>query len=408
VCSVESSIAERSTLNSQLRRRRGKGEWLSRQERLPYTQEVTGSNPVSPTRKTPKNPIVARVCRPSEQAEGPAAKSFPKVRVYPEQGRRVWPAHSAPSRLSHLSEFLACEQTHKAPATVRNHSRALRTLEAWLVCLNGKTEADVERLDLAGFLTAQKERLTADDVNNFTAALRVYFAWLQEEGLRSDNPAQGLRFLRRPPKPVEPLTREECTRLLRYAEKAGRVHPEHGRRERFGVLRSAVLVLFLMDTGLRLGEALSLRVNDVDTEEGKVIVRAPKTNSLRMVPVSLPLRRWLRRFLARRSRIHGSASLTIKGDYLFCAEHGGRLTVREAGRSLKALGQRAGIPRLHAHLLRHTWAVHSLQNGAPLPVIMRAGGWRKLETVNRYTQFTDAMVKEAMEKASPLAALARR
>ncbi len=283
---------------------------------------------------------------------------------------------------------------------MRNYSRALRTLEAWLVCQDGRTEAGVQPVDLAGFISGLRERLTADDVNTFIGALRLYFGWLLEEGLRPDNPARSLRFLRSIPKPVEPLNAEECTRLLRWTEKAA--------KERFGTYRSAVMAVFLLDTGLRLSECLGMRLTDLDTEEGKVVVRANKTHSVRLVPVSLPLRRWLRKYLARRLRVQAEGEPVCAEDFLFCGEHGGLLSVREAEVSIKHIGRKTGIPRLHPHLFRHTWAVHSLQNGAPLPVVMRAGGWRKLETVSRYTQFTDAMVKEAMEKASPLAGLTRR
>ena len=60
---------------------------------------------------------------------------------------------------------------------------------------------------------------------------------------------------------------------------------------------------------------------------------------------------------------------------------------------------------MHPHLLRHTFATQSLLNGAPLPAVMRLGGWRKLTTVQRYTYMNDEVAAEVHAKTSPLAKL---
>jgi len=58
---------------------------------------------------------------------------------------------------------------------------------------------------------------------------------------------------------------------------------------------------------------------------------------------------------------------------------------------------------VYPHLLRHTFATQSLLNGAPLPAVMRLGGWRKLSTVQRYTYMNDAVAAEVHSRTSPLA-----
>ena len=52
-----------------------------------------------------------------------------------------------------------------------------------------------------------------------------------------------------------------------------------------------------------------------------------------------------------------------------------------------------------------TFATQSLLNGAPLPAVMRLGGWRKLSTVQRYTYMNDAVAAEVHSRTSPLAGL---
>jgi site-specific recombinase XerD len=79
--------------------------------------------------------------------------------------------------------------------------------------------------------------------------------------------------------------------------------------------------------------------------------------------------------------------------------------VLTAERAFRGVGRAAGIRRIHPHLLRHTFATQSLLNGAPLPAVMRLGGWRKLTTVQRYTYMNDAVAAEVHAKTSPLANL---
>jgi hypothetical protein len=70
--------------------------------------------------------------------------------------------------------------------------------------------------------------------------------------------------------------------------------------------------------------------------------------------------------------------------------------------SFQLIGPKAGIRRIHPHLLRHTFATQSLLNGAPLPAVMRLGGWRTLNTVQRYTYMNDEVAAQVHAQTSPL------
>ena len=120
-----------------------------------------------------------------------------------------------------------------------------------------------------------------------------------------------------------------------------------------------------------------------------------------MAPLSVAVRKHLRHYLLRRERrFPDSCNAT---DLVFLSEAGGLFTVAAAERSFRNLRHRVGIPNLHPHLLRHTFATQSLLNGAPLPAVMRLGGWRKLTTVQRYTYMNDAVAAEVHSRTSPLA-----
>jgi site-specific recombinase XerD len=298
-------------------------------------------------------------------------------------------------RVPYVEDFLLWQgAAGRADATLRNHRAALRKFSAWLSGLNGTTAMDVAPQDLAAFVNDQRKRYAPDQVNLCVCALRVYFRWLTEEELREDgeNPARRLKFLPVPARPVESLSREQCQRLVRWASKA--------RRQRFGVHRTAVLAVLLVDTGMRLGEALRLCVSDVSLSACKCVLRQSKTGTFRVVPFSLTARRHLQHYLIRRSQKLNGGRAT---DAVFVTEDGRSCPVGTVENSFRNLAKAVGIPNLHPHLLRHTFATQSLLNGAPLPAVMRLGGWRKLSTVQRYTYMNDAVAAEVHSKTSPLA-----
>jgi len=301
-------------------------------------------------------------------------------------------------RVCYLEEFLRAEKAEgKAEATLRNHCRALQRFDCWLTSQDGLTEAEVTPLLLSQFIAEKREQYPADHANQYVSALRVYYRWLQEMGILQSNPAAKLRFLNAPAKPVAALTAEQVKQLLRYYRKV--------ERSRFGIYRSAALALFLIETGLRLGEALRLQLKDLDFIQGRILVYASKTGRADFVPMSSFLRRKLRAYLRRRQGQLGEAPDT---GFVFCGEHGDWLDRSSAERSMRLAGKRAGLScRFYPHLLRHTFATLSLMNGAPQAAVMAIGRWRKLETMKRYVCFSEMQLREIQARSSPLANAAR-
>jgi len=296
--------------------------------------------------------------------------------------------------LHYVVQFLRMEQAEgKAASTLRNHYRALKGLDAWLGSL-GLADSDVRPLDLADYVCCLRERHPADQVNIVISAARVYFRWLAEMQARPDNPAAGLRFLRVETKPVESLTTEEVRRLLSFAGHTGGL--------RFGTDRTAVLTACLIDTGMRLGEALRLRLRDLDLIQGRLHVTATKTGTTRSVPLSPILRRLMVAYLRRRAAHLQQRNLADCG-VLFIGEHGGPWTIANAERSCKTVARLAGVMReVYPHLFRHTFATLLLAGGAPLFAVMLWGGWKKVGTVRRYSHMSPQQQADVHAATSPL------
>jgi site-specific recombinase XerD len=302
--------------------------------------------------------------------------------------------HGNIGKLDYVIEFLRAERATKARATLQNHLLGLRKFAAWLephLC----TGADITPLDLGQYVADLVERYPPDSVNNYISVLRVYFRWLCEVGVRADNPAATLRFRPARHRPVESLTADQVQVLLHYANTL--------ERARFGCQRAAFLVLFLIETGMRLSEALSLTAKDVNLVANQIVVTATKTNSIRVVPLTPIVRRHLLVYLRRRRDfLAGHHRADCKR--LLIAETGAPWSVNGAERGVETVGRRAGIARhLHPHLFRHTFAALFCAARGTLPALMQIGGWSKLSTVQVYSTMNAHQLGQALMDASPLA-----
>jgi site-specific recombinase XerD len=133
-------------------------------------------------------------------------------------------------------------------------------------------------------------------------------------------------------------------------------------------------------TGLRIGEVLALSPKDVDLANGTLIVQHGKGDKRRVVGVDAGTAALLQRWLdVRRKRgINGRAPV-------FCTLSGGVVDQSYVRHLLPRLAQRAGIEkRVHAHGLRHAYAVELEREGATVSTIRDLLGHSSLSVTDRY------------------------
>jgi integrase len=210
-------------------------------------------------------------------------------------------------------------------------------------------------------------------INMARDRLFTMFREAHEDGLIADNPLRHVKRLEEPTPEVDPLTFDEVQTILHIAQ---------------GQERSLFTVLLL--SGMRPGEVLALRWDDVDCERNEVRVRktlsryglgTPKTKgSKREVEMHAPVRAAL---MEQRTRT------LLAGGYVFVSECGGALdetNVRE--RSWRRLLRRAGLPYRPLYHCRHTYATLELENGENPLFVARQLGHRTPETTfRRYARF---------------------
>jgi integrase/recombinase XerC len=158
--------------------------------------------------------------------------------------------------------------------------------------------------------------------------------------------------------------------------------------------RNRALLELLYASGIRVAEAASLDVSDVDLKAQLVDVRRGKGRKQRRVPFGPPAAEALRTWLSR----HGD-----REDALFLNKYGGRLSVRAMYRIVRDSGIQNGISGVHPHALRHSCATHMLAGGADLRAIQEQLGHASLSTTQRYAHVSVEQLINVYRESHPRA-----
>jgi len=235
------------------------------------------------------------------------------------------------------------------------------------------------------YTPAKTELLSAATVHGHVRTLRAFFNWLVVEGLAENNPAKDLKPPKVTRKVVSTLSDEEIRAILNTFSTS----PSDARNQ--------ALFMILLDTGLRIGELINLKMDDVHMNEGylKVLGKGKKE---RIVPIGNNAQRALQRYLFR-FRPKPTNPVT---DNVFLSVSSKTLTENSMKLMFTRLAKRSGVCRLHAHLCRHTFATRFLINGGDVFTLQQILGHSTLEMVSRYVNLASSHIAIQHQKYSPL------
>ena len=230
------------------------------------------------------------------------------------------------------------------------------------------------------------ETLSASSVHGHVRTLRAFFSWLLAEGLIETNPARDLKPPKVYQKVVSTLSDDEIRAILAVFT------PMHSSNA-----RNQTLFMLMIDTGLRMGELINLKMDDVHMNGGllKVIGKGKKE---RIVPMGSNAQRSLQRYLFRYRPKPFNSSI----DNVFLSVMGKQLTDNSVKLIFSRLAKRSGVARLHAHLCRHTFATRFLINGGDVFTLQQILGHSTLEMVRHYVNLASTHVAIQHQKYSPL------
>ena len=202
--------------------------------------------------------------------------------------------------------------------------------------------------------------------------MKAFSSWLLKEGYTSNNTLTSIRLPKAPIKIVDTLSPDEIEALI----------DTQNPLTSFGSRNIAILVT-LLDTGLRCSELSNLLFENTHIEEGylKVIGKGAKE---RLVPIGALTHKVLWRYVLH----FRPQPINEANDYLFLTIDGEKLEYNAIRLLLKRWGKKAGIPRLHAHLCRHTYATNYLCYGCgDVFRLQHILGHNTLEMVRRYVHY---------------------
>jgi integrase/recombinase XerD len=274
--------------------------------------------------------------------------------------------------------------------TVDAYGRDLEKLVAYMIVRGVLRPADVDAEALREFVYHLKDQgLQPSSIRRTISAVRTYFGYLVAEGAVAADPTDRVEVPRAGRRLPGVLTREEAARILDAADPADRFF-----------WRDKALLEFAYASGVRVGELITLKVRDVDLQEGMALVLGKGARE-RIVPVGraalqamIVYLREIRPVLAR-NRAEGVVFLNARGTPL------SRMGVWKI---LRKQVRRAGVTkRVTPHTLRHSFATHLLEGGADLASVQEMLGHADIATTQIYTHVEREYLRDVHRRYHPRA-----
>ena len=298
---------------------------------------------------------------------------------------------AAPEVQKHIDAWLIwlsderCYSSH----TVESYARDLSFFfKFWHTYLKEVPQTDdLQQIDITtfrAFLSSLKQRhLTKTSIARKLSTLKSFFKWLKRNHIIENTDITILSSPKKEKILPKALNVEQTFKLLDEAAKQS---------TKWQGIRDVAIFTILYGCGLRISEALSLNIGDIDHNDFLKI--RGKGNKERIVPLLPVVKDKIDAYLK-------ACPYNLKqGEPLFLGTRGERLSPRIIQRSLEKIRRDLGLPdNLTPHALRHSFATHLLAEGTNLRSIQELLGHASLSTTQRYTDVEIEHLKKEYQKA---------
>ncbi|WP_105619982.1 tyrosine-type recombinase/integrase [Vallitalea okinawensis] len=223
-------------------------------------------------------------------------------------------------------------------------------------------------------------------VQSYIRAIRAFFNWIYAEGYIDTDVGKRIKLPRVPKKHVDILDPSEFDILLNSFN----ARTETG-------MRNKCLVLLMLDSGLRKTESINLLIEDVSLVRGTIYVRGGKGDKDRIVPMGLYTKKALHKYMSfyRSMSEYPTSRLFLNRDRSPFTD--------SAFKSMMArMKKKSGIKRLHAHMLRHTFATYYLMNDGDIISLQMILGHTTSEMTRKYLHLASAYTINRHKERSPV------
>lgn len=221
-------------------------------------------------------------------------------------------------------------------------------------------------------LKLQKEQVPGS-INSKISGLKMFYRFCYEDALMAHNPTTSIHFQYVPDKPIYYLNLEQLSQL--------RQKVENDRKQR-------ALIEILYATGMRIGEATAIKIEDINWSERLIHISKGKRKRSRIVCFTRECAEHLNIYLSER---------TDKSYYLFCNEDKAPSYIRKVQYQFQANAKALGF-RVTPHVLRHTFAAHLAKKGMPFHGIQTLLGHEDPQQTLLYSRLYEDARKEIYDQ----------
>jgi integrase/recombinase XerD len=229
--------------------------------------------------------------------------------------------------------------------------------------------------------------ISACCINNYLRNLNAFFNWCIEEEFLRKNPIKRSDFIKTKRKEVEFIDDEDFKMLLDCLQ-----------RDKFFEYRDWVIIQLLIDTGMRCGECLLIKMEDIDFRKNAILLPAENTKGKkdRYVFFSAQMEKTIKRWITYKDRYRES-------DYLFCTNQGKALQVNNLEANIRKYAARVGLKNVHPHMFRNNFAKRFLKSGGDIYTLSRILGHSSVViTEKAYLDINEDDLMEMYASHSPL------
>ena len=287
-----------------------------------------------------------------------------------------------------IREYLSYLKVEKGLAqnSLGAYARDLDKLRAWAE-RNGLDLIKLTRIDLREWLIdLGRSNLSENSKRRLISSMRGFYKFLMTDGHITSSPAEDLATPQKGFYLPKFLNQSEIEALLTQPD----VSTEIGLRDR------AILEL-MYASGLRVSEAVNVKVKDIDVDLG-VLTTTGKGSKTRRVPVGTSAIEWLKSYLVLRRQKEN-----IEIDNLFVTALGRPINRQIIYHFIKEYAAKCGLEDVSPHTLRHSFATHLIQNNADIRSVQQMLGHADISTTQIYTHMTDSHLRQSYERFHPRA-----
>ena len=269
--------------------------------------------------------------------------------------------------------------------TSKSYQRDLNKLNSFLENLKIDDYSDVS-MDICsawiGDLFSQNNNPRS--IQRHLSSAKGFFRFLKKNNLIASSPFELVTAPKSASNLPEVLTPEDVEQLLNFKPNS------------LIEIRDLAIVELMYSSGLRVSEAVNINIGDF--EEDMTFLRVlGKGSKTRLVPIGRFAISAINNWLIERDKI------VSRSDALFLNSKGTRLTVRSVQLRLKKMALKQGLPPIHPHMLRHSFATHMLESSGDLRTIQELLGHSSLSTTQIYTKLDYQHLAKIYDQAHPRA-----